>query len=260
MIFKTALLKSKTLLLTGLLTVLLSAGCADLWGDRSEGDLEHDLQSTEHEYIRVDDSLVPDEELHVFIREYAADLYRYMERKLTVSTGVIERGQPESPLGNLTADILMNRASREMGFQVDIALLNRGGLRIPLPEGDINVGTIYELMPFENHITMLKFNGRQIKALANELAEEGGEPISGLRMRIVDGKATDLLVGGSSVSDGKEYWVATNNWLADGGGDMPTLWKPLERIDLDVMLRDAFIEYLAHTHEIGPETDNRVRN
>jgi len=236
-------------------------GCAGIWNDGSEGeaDLEHELKGHEEEYIRMDDSIVPDPEMHAFIRDYASDLYRYMERVLVKNTGLIERGQPESPLGNLTADILLNRASREMGFQVDVAILNRGGLRIPLPEGNITVGTIYELMPFENHITMLKFNGRQLRQIANEIAMEGGEPISGLRMRIEDGRAVDLLVGGSSIRDTREYWVATNNWLADGGGDMPTLWSPIERRDLDVMLRDAFIEYLAHQPEIGPVTDNRVR-
>ncbi len=242
------------------LVVLLLVSCAGFTGDDSERDVIHDLNRVQKEYLRIDDSIEPDEEMKAFIKDYASDLFAYMGRKLTVSTGVIERGQPESPLGNLTADILRNRATREMGTQVDVAILNRGGLRIPIPEGEVTVGTVYELMPFENHITMLRFNGRQMRQLANELAIEGGEPVSGLRMRIDNGRATDLLVNGQPVSDQKEYWVATNNWLADGGGPLPTLWSPLERRDLEVMIRDAFIEYLVHVPEISPFTDYRIRD
>jgi 2',3'-cyclic-nucleotide 2'-phosphodiesterase (5'-nucleotidase family) len=255
------MMKYTKLLLANLIVALFFLqSCAGLFSDKPEADREHDFLRVAPEYIMVDESIGYDAEMDAFIRAYASDLFRYMGRFLVKSTGVIERGQPESPLGNLTADILLNRATREMGFQVDIAILNRGGLRIPLPEGDVTVGTIYELMPFENHITMLKFNGRQIRQLANEIAIEGGEPLSGMRMRIRNGVAEDLLVAGTSVRDNRLYWVATNNWLADGGGDMPTLWNPIERRDLDVMLRDAFIEYLAHQPEIGPVTDNRVRN
>lgn len=243
-----------------LIAFLFLQGCTGLFSERPEADNEHDFLRATPEYVQVDESVGYDAEMDAFIRAYASDLFRYMGRFLVTSTGVIERGQPESPLGNLTADILLNRATREMGFQVDVAILNRGGLRIPLPEGNITVGTIYELMPFENHITMLKFNGRQMRQLANEIALEGGEPVSGIRMRIKNGVAEDLLIAGTSVRDDRLYWVATNNWLADGGGDMPTLWNPIERRDLSVMLRDAFIEYLAHQPEIGPVTDNRVRN
>lgn len=256
MLYKTNYLQLATIVLVA----ALLASCAGFAGDDSERDHIHDLNRVEKEYLRIDDSILPDEEMEAFIKEYASDLFAYMGRKLTVSTGVIERGQPESPLGNLTADILRNRATREMGVQVDVAILNRGGLRIPIPEGDVTVGTVYELMPFENHITMLRFNGRQMRQLANELAIEGGEPVSGLRMRIDNGTATDLLVNGQPVSDQKEYWVATNNWLADGGGPLPTLWSPLERRDLEVMIRDAFIEYLVHVPEISPFTDYRIRD
>lgn len=243
-----------------ILLATMLAGCNFLWKEAPESDLLHDYIGHEQEYLFIDGNLEADPLFLAFINENARELRTYMGRFVVKSNGVIERGQPESPLGNLTADIIRNRATREMGFQVDIAVLNRGGLRIPLPEGDVTVGTIYELMPFENHITMLKMSGRQIRQLANEIAREGGEPVSGMRFRIENGRAVDLLVAGTSINDNRQYWVATNNWLADGGGPMPSLWNPLERRDLDVLIREAFIEYLRHRPEISPVTDNRVRH
>ncbi len=242
-----------------LLSLTLSA-CNLPWFDGEEQDLQHDMTRSDWEYLRMDDSIEPDAEMKAFIEPYREELFREMNLVIAISNGVIERGQPESPLGNLTADILRNRASREMGKEVDIAILNRGGLRVPIPEGEVTVGHMYELMPFENHITLLRFTGSQIRQLANELAIEGGEPVSGLRMRIDGDQARDLLVGNMSVQDSREYWVATNNWMADGGGPLPTLWSPLERVDVEVLLRDAFIEYLRHQPEpLEPRTDNRIR-
>ena len=235
-----------------------SAGCSTLFAPDTQ-DRVHVVSGFEPEFIEVDSSLEPDPEVAAFIQRYAVELNRVMNRRITVSRGVIERGQPESPLGNLTADILRFMSARELGQEVDIAILNRGGLRIPIPEGNVTVGTMYELMPFENHITLLRFNGRQIQQLALELAIEGGEPVSGLRMRIVDGRPTDILINDDRIRPERSYWVATNNWLADGGGPLPTLWQPLERIDTEVLIRDAFIEYLNTLPYIEPRTDGRIR-
>lgn len=252
----------KRLAFLKVLVVLLflgsSTGCATLWPEDTQ-DRVHVVRTFEADLIKVDDSLDPDPEVSAFITGFATELNRMMNRRITVSRAVIERGQPESPLGNLTADILRFISGRELGQEVDIAILNRGGLRIPIPEGDITVGTMFELMPFENYITLLRFDGRQIRQLANELAIEGGEPVSGLRMRIDGDRATDLLINDDRVRPERMYWVATNNWLADGGGPLPTLWQPLERINTEVLIRDAFIEYLNTQPYIEPRTDGRIR-
>lgn len=249
---------SRLKLLLVLLLLMAAPGCASLFGGGDRYNI-HMLETFDPEYVFVDSSIEPDAVINAFLEEYANELNVKMNRRITVSTGVIERGQPESPLGNLTADIVRSHAARTLGKEVDIALLNRGGLRIPIPQGDVTVGTMYELMPFENYITLLRFNGRQIRQIAEELAIEGGEPISGLRMRIDGNRAVDLLVGGNSIDPNREYWLATNNWMADGGGPIPTLWQPLERIDTGVLIRDAFIEHLNTRETIEPETDGRIR-
>jgi 2',3'-cyclic-nucleotide 2'-phosphodiesterase (5'-nucleotidase family) len=214
-----------------------------------------------HEYwnYRLEDHIDEDPQIQAMIGPYRSQIETELKQVLTISTGLIERDKPEGPLGNITSDILRNRATREMGETVHIAILNNGGLRVPLPAGPIKVIHIYELMPFENHIVVLKFTGDQILQLADEIAAAGGEPVSGFRFRISNGKAADVLVGNRPVQTGNTYWVATNNWLADGGGDMPTLWEPIERIDKQVLIRDAFIEYLKHISEIEPFTDSRIR-
>lgn len=245
-----------TALLFGL---MFTTACGSLFSSSAGESNTYDRSEFSPEYLALDDEIEPDAGIEAFLEEYTEALKREMGRRITSSTATIERGQPESPLGNLTADITREHATRALGREVDIALLNRGGLRTPIPKGDVTVGMIYELMPFENYITLLKFSGEQIRAIADELAAEGGEPVSGLRMRIEGERATDILVRGDTVRSDQTYWLATNNWMADGGGPIPTLWEPVERRDTSILLRDAFIESMNTRVQISPETDGRIR-
>lgn len=212
----------------------------------------------ESDYIRIDSTIKPSAAIAEHIAPYQRDLVRVMNERLTTSPEVMEVGQPETSLGNLAADILLVVAEKAHGAPVDIALMNHRGLRIPLPKGDISVGTIFELMPFENYMTLLQFNGEQLQSIANELAIYGGEPISGMRMIIDGNKGRDITVSGKPVEPEQTYWLVTNEWMANGGGEVPTLWSPLERTDLPILIRDAFIEHLREVDQIEPVLDGRI--
>jgi len=221
---------------------------------------EYHPSEKDHIYYDIDDTIGDDETISEYIGPYVREMARTMNRVLTVSEGPFERGKPEGALGNLSADIVRYRATAELRKRVDVSVMNNGGLRVPLPEGEITVGHIYELMPFENYIAVLRFSGEQIRQIADELAAVNGEAVSGIRFRIVDGRARDILVDSLSVDPERHYWLATNNWMADGGGDAPTLWEPLERRNIDILIRDAIIEYLRVKESIAPYTDQRIRN
>ena len=226
----------------------------------SETAYDYHPSQEEFHYYGIDGSIQPDDGMAEFIGPYVREMSKTMNRVLTVSVGSFEKANPEGPLGNLSADIVRYRATTEMGERVHISVMNNGGLRIPLPEGEITVGHIYELMPFENYIAVLQFTGKQIQQLADELAAINGEAVSGIRFRISDGKARDVLIDSLSVDSDRLYWVATNNWMADGGGGAPTLWEPLERRNINILIRDAIIEYLQGKEAIAPYTDQRIRN
>lgn len=211
-------------------------------------------------HYRLDENSKEDEAMALYIEPYVREMAGRMNRVLTISEGSFQKQKPEGALGNLSADIVRYRATNEMGKLVHVSIINNGGLRAPLSKGEITVGDIYELMPFENHIAVLRFSGKQLVQIADELASVNGEAVSGIRFRIDDGKARDILVDSKNVKPEAYYWVATNNWMADGGGASATLWEPLERRDLDVLIRDAIIDYLRQKESIEPYVDQRIRN
>ncbi len=251
---------SPRLYLQNILPFLFAAIILASCGSTDQARLAPAADEDSHVYYDIDGEIEADEAISAYIQPYIRDMARTMNRVLTVSEGSFERDTPEGTLGNLAADIVRYRATAEMREKVHVSIMNNGGLRVPLPEGEVTVGNIYELMPFENHITVLEFTGEQLLRIADELAGVNGEAVSGIRFRITDGIARDVLVDSSTVDPDSRYWVATNNWMADGGGPSPTLWEPKQRRDLDVMIRDAIIEYISRKETISPYLDNRVRN
>jgi 2',3'-cyclic-nucleotide 2'-phosphodiesterase (5'-nucleotidase family) len=142
--------------------------------------------------------------------------------------------------------------------------MNNGGLRIPvIYKGAITVRTIYELMPFENQLLLLKIKGSKFKELTQMIAASGGVPVSGINLVIQDKEIQTLLVQGKPFDEQKDYWVLTSDYLANGGDKYDALKNPIERVDLNKLIRDALIEMLDKMDTDGahliPIIDGRIR-
>lgn len=130
-------------------------------------------------------------------------------------------------------------------------MINRGGLRIPLPKGEIKTMTMFELMPFENEIVFLKLNGEVMQQFINHLAARGGEGVSGLRFGIRGDKAVQPEIGGKPLDTAQSYWLVTSDYIANGGDGNGILSKSSERIDTGIKARDMFIQYFKRIGKEG---------
>lgn len=167
--------------------------------------------------------------------------------------------KPEGALGNIAADALRFRASRESRQFVHIGIIGEGSFSINLNEGPLTLGEVYEFMPYENHLVLLKLTGDQVLTLANQIAEQGGSPVSGMRFQLQDNRARGVIVNSEVVTPTKEYWVATSNWVADGGDNFPVLWSPKERIDFDLSIRQLYVDHFRNRKMTEPFKDGRIR-
>ena len=214
-------------------------------------------------YEQVDAGDPSDPEVEAVIAPYAAQLRATMDEVVATAAFEITKGGIESPLGNLCADAMLAEANRVLaedgGAPADFAVGNAGGLRVPLPAGPITVGKVYELMPFENFLVVQAHTAAQIDSLAQQLARAGGEPIAGLSFVLADDRAQEVRVGGAPLDPARTYRVATHNYLAYGGGDMPALWEPEARTELPLTLRDAFLDYFRRLGTLDPQLDGRIR-
>ena len=128
---------------------------------------------------------------------------------------------------------------------VDFACQNYGGIRIPaLARGNVTVGSIYELMPFDNTLKILTIDGPTTQQLLDRIAEKGGWPISRtLSFTIDNDRATNIVIKGQPFDINNSYKVALPDYIADGGDDCSFLLGAPAETD-DRMIRDIIIDWL----------------
>jgi 2',3'-cyclic-nucleotide 2'-phosphodiesterase (5'-nucleotidase family) len=199
---------------------------------------------TEYKALEMNDSISTEVGSESMIAPYRDSLELTMNSVLVQNQVTLTRGIPESTLGNLIADLLLERAQMELPDSLlpDLCLINIGGLRVDLPEGDITIGKVFELMPFENELDVLELSPERMKEMLMYLREVGGQPFSGMTVTIKS-DSYDCEINGEPLDENRTYYIVTSDYLADGGDKMYFFKEPLTRIKTGIKLRDAIINH-----------------
>ena len=115
--------------------------------------------------------------------------------------------------------VLDSIASPQMPAHVDLALMNSGGIRLPFPKGEITEGQMLSAFPFTNRMEIVELTGRDLAALLQQAATQGGQGLSGdaLVSLSPSGEVQGILIAGEPIVRDRKYYVATLDYLADGG-------------------------------------------
>lgn len=200
------------------------------------------------------------------IKPYADSVVATMNEVIGHAPMLMEKGRPQSTLGNFAADALRAMGEQAYGHAMDLGLTNNGGIRNVLPDGDVSVGTMYSIFPFENELTILEMKGSDVLDLINSLAGKKLEAMSGMNVTLeLDGDrvyASSIKVGGKPVDPERIYFVATIDYLAEGNSGMGALTKAVKTTKTGILLRDLMIDYIkqltARGEEIKADIDDRV--
>ena len=179
------------------------------------------------------------------------------------SKDVYSKYSPESPLSNYAVDAVRSFAEKYTGEQIDMAMLNFGGIRTDLPKGAVRAYDIFSIFPFNNYLTILDVDGRELEALLHWMARKNKlEPLSGVRMKIDGDRLVECTVGGSKLDYRRNYRVATIDFLVTGGDGIDWGDGIIMRRDTGILLRDVIMsemrEALAAGKTLDLTTDGRV--
>ena len=192
-----------------------------------------------------------------------------MNRVISVSDQDMDKDRPESLLTNFLGDLLLTEGQRTakiqgLDFIPSISFYNYGGIRTSIQKGDITVGKVFELMPFENEMVFLELSGNNTKAFLDYIAEHGGDSMGGVRFKIKDGKATDIKIDGKAYNPDSSYWVVTNDYVASGGDGLSVLRDYENFINSGEKIRDIMIrnfeEHQKNNEHLSAKLDGRMRN
>lgn len=175
------------------------------------------------------------------VKPYKSKLDVDMNQILSYSKANLKKGQPESLLGNWTADLCLQEGQKLFQDTIDMVLFNNGGLRSNIPEGEITKRAIFKLMPFENELVVLSLNLEDVSNLMSYLKYTGGQPVA-----FSEWFQEDKL----------PFYVLTTDYLANGGDKMRFFNAKYQNI-LGIKMRDAIIQYCEATDTISSRLDNR---
>lgn len=210
----------------------------------------------ESENIIINDSIEEDHTMSAIIAPYRDSLTEEMSTIISYAASDFINQRPEGALGNYVTDITLNFIRNSPLFSGNeplICMMNTGGLRAPISKGPINVGHIYQLMPFDNTIVLLKLPKEKIAEIVEYINTSGGEPISGFIVHNQKAYPIDKKEFGDTL------YMITTDYLASGGDRMQFFKEYYEKIETGIFLRDVLIEMTEQNDTIYPKIDERIK-
>ena len=205
----------------------------------------------------IDPNIRKDSSMLSFLSSYRDSVIKSMGAIIGFSTTGLSKHQPESGLGNFMTDALKTIGEKVFGQHIDAAFVNYGGVRSYLPKGNVTVGNIFELMPFDNVLVLQKVKGDSLLSFLNHIADKNGWPVSGITLAIKEKKAANILIGGKPLSTDSVYTIANSDYIANGGDDTNML-KVFPQEKKGYLIRDALITYVKLLTEEGKPIDAKI--
>jgi 5'-nucleotidase/UDP-sugar diphosphatase len=177
----------------------------------------------------------------------------------------------ECEMGNLVADAMLDRVA-DQGAQIAIA--NSGGLRASIDAGDVTMGEVLTVLPFQNTLATFQISGQGvIDALENGVSQveevKGRFPqVAGLKftwdpsVAPNEGRVVEAMVaegaGFVPIDPAALYIVVTNNYVRTGGDGYKMFRAGLNAYDYGPGLEVVLAEYMAKQGAYIPYLDGRI--
>lgn len=213
--------------------------------------------------INIDSTFTSDSSMNAEIAPFRKSIDAQMNRVIGISAKELLNHKPESPLSNFVSDLIQQKAlvfmkDNKMDSLKLLTLMNIKGIRAPIPQGNITVRNIFEVMPFENEIVLLKLSGDSITSLFKFLGKTEGDGIAGAFAKYSDTKLLEVTIGGELVDPSENYYLATSDYLANGGDHYSMIMEPIDRYGLGLKLREAIIESIESLQKQGKKVDANI--
>ncbi|MDI9309882.1 MAG: 5'-nucleotidase [Limnohabitans sp.] len=225
-----------------------------------------DVSKIEGKQININNKYDQLAEYNIVIAPFKNKLDRDLDNVLATCPETLDKskGKWQSKIGDLMAEITLDRANfvfkKRENKEIDACILNNGGIRSILPQGNVTTRTAFEIMPFENTAVVVALKGQQLLEFSNYfVAEKKPHPIAGITLTITnDNKVKDIKIKGQPLDLEKIYYVVTNDYLSNGGDKMDFFKKRENIYDIDYKLRNILIDYLKEVETVRVNFDVKV--
>ena len=212
--------------------------------------------------VAINEDIVPTRQIEDIIVPYRHKLDSIMDEVIGhASHDLTDQGKYESTLGTFVTRLLLEQARASYNRPVDIAIMNHhGGLRAPINEGEITLGDIFAVMPFENEVLLLDLPGTVLQEIVQFISKSGGSMIWPVSFKVTDQGVEDILIAGKQLDLQRTYTLSVSDYQANGGSGFWML-KELKRQEIvPIKLRDLIIKEIKENTAQGDAISAEVAN
>jgi 5'-nucleotidase len=229
-------------------------------------------EDVEEHLINIGDRIYQDSDITTYLAEKEGPVRELRSKSVGVALGDFENRFSlypwDSPLGDLICDALADAGT---AYGANISFENRGGIRGRIEKGPINMETVEDILPFENHVTFATIPGKTLlKVLEHSTSRNLGGPffdVHGLKLaydstkppgsRVVYAMAQDERGRWHDIDPESRYKIAVNDYSFNSGegydfSSATNILSTKER------LAAVLADYLTKQKEIKPESPSRI--
>lgn len=190
----------------------------------------------ENEQILIDTTVTKNSRIDSLILPYRTDLEKEMNEIIAVAERNFLVERPCGLLNNWVVDALLSSQLKTTSFDAPVmCLLNTGGIRSSINKGNVTLGDVFKVMPFDNTIVCVKMPVSSIVDIEKYLTTTKGEPIAGAKLE--KGK---LLINDMNEKS-PYFWIISSDYLVNGGDKMTFFEQKISSKTINVLMRDVLI-------------------
>ena len=169
-------------------------------------------------------------------------------------------------MGNLVADAMLDRVADQ---GIDIAFANSGGIRSSIDEGEVTMGEVMTVLPFQNTLSTFTTSGEnllaalengvsQVEEVAGRFPQVAGMTFTWNPNAEPGSRIVSATVGGAALDPAATYGVVTNNYVRGGGDGYKMFVDAPDAYDFGPDLADVLAEYMAAQGSSMPMVEGRI--
>ena len=187
---------------------------------------------------------------------------RELKQVIGYSPKALMRTSPECELYDFAADVILAQGTLLFGEKMDVSILNKGGVRTDIPQGEILLDDIISMFPFKNYLCLIRVPGWRLREVFTQMAETGPQIIGGARIAIEGNRLVSVEIGGEPLDDERIYNLVSIDFLLNGGDHYFLSKGAVEVVRSQLLVRDAIIpavkRFALESKPFEYPTDGRV--
>ncbi len=220
----------------------------------------------------MDKAVPEDEAIKARVEEAGEPLEELRNRVVAETSGPIAGDKAacrsgQCAMGTLITDAMLDRV-RSQG--IDVALQNGGGLRAGIDAGEITMGEVLTVLPFQNTLSTFRVRGEVLKrALENGVSQVGEEAgrfpqVAGMSFVYdpaapVGERVREVLVNEAPLEAERLYGMVSNNYIRNGGDGYEMFLEAEDAYDFGPDVAEVVAEFLAGKGAYVPYVGARSR-